>query len=407
MGVQAVNEEDQQTEPVVEHACILLDATERLLSNATHWLKHALSRAAAASEKAAGNESAHKRWQSFVDAMEAGRVKHQEGKDELCQSERASEEGSPSNDEGQVRPEEIESVTWESQAGTKGPAKQLKGVFSRGSTGGQKSPGEDRKAHTVSPEEESQLNEQAAALVSSLASLCQLPVVLRKAVQALRPLLKIARPVSALESAAFALSSMYLAWGRLEPALVGEMLIDRPWFAAFVPPRREKLLSVSWRESGILELFEILEFRAETAEKWTATPEDLRHQVGIAVHAWASLSSTFSVDALELLALEGLPHVPSGVAAGLRVMLCEPDPEARQMWTEAIRLLAERYPRALSRGFAGTSLQELVSRLLVGPSQKGLRMLPGLCARFDNDFDISAALTWCSAILPESTMSCR
>ncbi|GAQ83200.1 hypothetical protein KFL_001390170 [Klebsormidium nitens] len=382
----AKNEEVRLAEPfcaeldLVEPACVLLEATENVLFSATNELKIALSSAAAASEKAAGNESARERWQSFVDATEAGRDEQRKARDELREGGKASDEGSPSNDEGQARSEEVETVPGGSQAAVEGPAKEPGSKESREES--KESSGEACKAHALSPEEESLLSEQAAALVSSLADLCQLPVALRKAVQALRPLLTTARAAETVALAAYVLSSVYSAWSRLEPALVGEMLIDRPWFAAFVPPRCEKLLAVSWKESGVVELFEILETWGETEEKWTAAPEDARHQVVAAVHAFASLSPTFSTDASELLASGGLPRVLSGVAAALHVMMGEPDQDTQDFCTGAMILLAKNHPRVLTRGFAGAWLEDLESCLAV------LRLLTQPAAAADRSWDV-------------------
>lgn len=269
-----------------------------------------MSKAFASSEEAAGNVGAQQRWQSYVKFLEEG------GDDE----DEAVEET-----EASVNLGEGEGVEHELGKSATGPVRSQVAVKESEAElmQGQESGGDfesNFRGHALKPEEALHLTKQATAQISSLASLCLLPVALRRSLQALRRLLKAAYPASTVGWVAYALRSTYLAWDRLESSVVGEALYERPWFATFIPPRGEELLCPSWKESGVLELFELLETWAGNAEKWSAVPAQERRELVLAVSAFASLAPTFCEGASDFSAPKGLALVSSGLAAALRVI---------------------------------------------------------------------------------------
>lgn len=337
-------------------ACSIMGQTDTLLSVFIRDLKLAVTKALASKEGAAGNAGAQQRWLNFAKFLEAGSDDEDEATEETINPSQG-EAGETEQGESATGPLGSQTVVTESE-----------GEMVQGQESGGNSEGNFR-GPALSSEEALQLTEQATVHISSLASLCLFPVALRKTLQALRPLLKAAYPASAVGWAAYALGSTFAAWNRLEPSVVGEALYDRPWFAAFLPPRRGELLCPSWRESGVFELFELLETWAGSAEKWTAVCAQDRRELVIAVQAFASVAPTFCVDASELSAAKGLAPVSSGLAAALRVVLGgEAHPTEREIFLEASILLAHKYPRLFYGGFSGAWLEDLVS-----PSERLIR----------------------------------
>jgi hypothetical protein len=342
-------------------ACQLLAQVWTVLDCATGTIAFSICCGHASSEEVAGSKS--RKWRTFVEALEK-------------EAEEASTRGvsggeTRSDDEVKLassrRDQPDAKQIWISGTAVRrfmeGP-EQMSECSSRGQEG-RKTAQDEVEGDALTAEEKLQVAREAAAHAARLADLTLVPMALRQALQALRPLLKAAHPASTIEGAAYALASVLRAFSQLEPFLVGHGLPDKPWFAAFLLPKCETRLCDSWKTSGVVELFELLGAWAELPEDWAAVSTGARLQVLDAIGDFACLPPTFSVDALHFVGAEKMPSILSGVTAALRFsfskqgMLKDRD-ENEPHPLEAVVHLVHKYPRIVYSGLA--KLEEMVSR---------------------------------------------